>query len=267
MPLRVFDASHKLMDTSVESHYDKRGEKIISLQTNSYPKRHEQFFIRNILAQTENFLPPPDSSSLFLDLCCGTGLFSIHPAKMGYAVTGVDLSPKSILAAQWLSQENGVADKCRFIAEDVVDFLQTSKMQFDVIQIYSSLYYFDFEVILPLIKQRLKPGGRWICVETNGSQPMMNLVRRLRALIWRDRDQRTLSHLTHIQDVKRIGNFFPNQQLKFLDFFSLLALPLVRWPALAKTVHLVGSWMDAFFIETLGLKFLAFKIVILAKNE
>lgn len=53
-----------------------------------------------------------------VDLGCGTGRISNRLAKVGYFVTGIDLSLKCVEEASRLAQELGVSDKTRYLIGD-----------------------------------------------------------------------------------------------------------------------------------------------------
>ena len=75
--------------------------------------KEAEIFISNLI----NFLKPPKESKL-LDLACGAGRHSIFINKMGYDVTGVDLSKNSIDTA--LAHKN---DSLQFDTHDMRDMI------------------------------------------------------------------------------------------------------------------------------------------------
>ncbi|MCS7252980.1 MAG: class I SAM-dependent methyltransferase [Armatimonadota bacterium] len=58
-----------------------------------------------------------------IDLGCGLGLHAIHLAKLGFNVTGVDISPSAIERARKNARIAGVVERCRFIVADVLSDL------------------------------------------------------------------------------------------------------------------------------------------------
>ncbi len=254
------------MQIEIADHYDKRGIELMNTHHYQHATRLEDITRRSVLQVTEKYLREcrPGHETL-LDLCCGVGTNSIYPAQLGYQVLGVDLSPKSIEACFWLMKENGDFKNCTFRVENALDYLQQTTDQFDVIQIYASLYYFNRLEILNLIRARLKPGGRFICVETSGSQPIANFMRWIKNPIVRNRDRGSMQDLTRIKDLEVFYKVFPKTQITYLDFLSFSALPLRRIRGLARFAFRLGSTLDQFLFRTLGLRFLAFKFVILSE--
>jgi SAM-dependent methyltransferase len=68
-----------------------------------YEERDEKeaaAFIDRLIDQLQ---PPPNAR--MLDIACGKGRHSIHLAAKGFQVTGIDISPQSILSAKEMSHE------------------------------------------------------------------------------------------------------------------------------------------------------------------
>ena len=65
------------------------------------------------------------------DIGCGSGRFVTEFAKRGAArVTGVDVAPEMLKLAQALVEQDGVADKCHFVLNDVLNWKTDQK--FDI---------------------------------------------------------------------------------------------------------------------------------------
>ncbi|MFF0783265.1 SAM-dependent methyltransferase [Streptomyces sp. NPDC003720] len=97
-----------------------------------------------------------------LDLCCGGGRTSVALAAAGHRVTGVDLSPVQISAAEKRAAEHGVADSMTWLTADVTD-LRLGRT-FDTVVIGGlSLTLFDGSqrtALLEVVRRHLAPGGR-----------------------------------------------------------------------------------------------------------
>ncbi|MBU6158016.1 MAG: methyltransferase domain-containing protein [Bacteroidetes bacterium] len=77
-----------------------------------YEQRDEKeaaAFIDRLINQLQ---PPPNAR--MLDIACGKGRHSIHLAAKGYWVTGIDISPQSILSAKEMSH-----DRLEFFVHDM----------------------------------------------------------------------------------------------------------------------------------------------------
>jgi SAM-dependent methyltransferase len=254
------------LQNEIASHYDKRGLELMKTQHNQHSLRHDDVTRKSVLKVTESYLREcREGRESILDLCCGVGTNSVYPAQLGYKVLGVDLSPKSIEACSWLMKENGVLEKCEFRVENAIEYLTQTKEKFDVIQIYASLYYFNRVQVLELIRDRLRLGGRFICVETSGSQPIANFMRWLKNPIVKNRDQDSMQNLTRVSDLDVFFKVFPKTQITYLDFLSYSALPLKRLSVLSRLAFRVGTILDQIIFQNLGLRFFAFKFVILSE--
>ncbi|MBA4864772.1 class I SAM-dependent methyltransferase [Streptomyces sp. PSKA54] len=97
-----------------------------------------------------------------LDLCCGGGRTAVAFAAAGHRVTGVDLSPVQISAAEKRAAEHGVADSTTWLTADVVG-LRLGRT-FDTVVIGGlSLTLFDGPrrtALLEVVRRHLAPGGR-----------------------------------------------------------------------------------------------------------
>lgn len=65
------------------------------------------------------------------DIGCGSGRFVTSLAKRGAQVTGVDFAPEMLRLAGQLAEQQGVADRCQFVLNDVLDW--KTDQQFDLV--------------------------------------------------------------------------------------------------------------------------------------
>ncbi len=95
------------------------------------------------------------AGSLILDLNCGIGRHTIHLARLGYHVMGVDISPRLIERACELAEQHSVAHLTEFVVGDsrkVADVLSGRK--FDaMISMFTSLGYYNEETDLSILQQ------------------------------------------------------------------------------------------------------------------
>jgi SAM-dependent methyltransferase len=118
-----------------------------------------------------------------LDLACGHGRHSLALARLGYAVTGVDLSEPSLARARDAAESDGV--KATFLRSDMreIDF----EAEFDaVLNLWSAFGYFDDQAdderVLAAVARALRPGGAFLLEQIN---PLM-LLRRFREHYWEE---------------------------------------------------------------------------------
>ena len=100
---------------------------------------------------------PPATHPRLLDLGCGPGLYAERFARAGYAVTGVDLSPRSLDHARRSANEQGLAIdyRCRNYLELDLDG------SFDIAVMiycdYGALSSDERRVVLRRVRERLRP--------------------------------------------------------------------------------------------------------------
>ncbi|MFG2690003.1 class I SAM-dependent methyltransferase [Streptomyces sp. NPDC048405] len=93
-----------------------------------------------------------------LDLGCGKGGNAAHLAALGMEAVGVDVSPKQLAAAheRW-GQVPGLA----LFQADAVSFLREDRVGFAAVySVYGAVWFTDPALLLPAIRERLRPGGR-----------------------------------------------------------------------------------------------------------
>lgn len=142
---------------------------------NVYKHRNEndaECHIRFLLSKIK--LPPNAS---VLDLACGAGRHSILLAKLGYKVTGVDLSARLLNEAR-LNAERENLD-IEFIQSDLRQF--TASKKFDlVLNLFTSFGYFETDEENFLLFQKanslLNPNGYFVLDYFNKNHLEKNLI-------------------------------------------------------------------------------------------
>jgi len=246
--------------------YDLRGIDTLKNTENSYGSMRASIFISEPYTYAEKLIASvfKPGSTQFLDLCCGTGLHSIYPAKLGYQVKGIDISPKSIDAAKQLADLNEVSSLCQFEVATASEALNGSK-KYDVIFVSGSLYYLELEQTLAFIIKSLNSEGSFIGLETNGNNFLMTCFRHIRARIRKDRDKTTLQNLLGIDEVAIIRRYFPTLTIKYFDCLTLLGAFISWCPPLARAYHKLAKRIDSYLLQLPGFHRFAFKFVFQGK--
>jgi ubiquinone/menaquinone biosynthesis C-methylase UbiE len=165
-----------------------------------------------------------------LDVTCGPGLYAVELARRGCKVTGIDINPAAIAYATELAVSEGVADRCRFIQQDVRQ-LMPDAIQYDAaLFLYEQLAVYsanEAQHLLDQLARMLKPGGRlaielldqnqvdkedtswWFTDDTGlwGDGPFVHLGER----VWNETQQAAIEryHIIHLEtgDLKQYTLF------------------------------------------------------------
>mgnify|MGYP000524802940 CR=1 FL=1 len=129
-----------------------------------------EFFLKNL---TEYLQPKPKDK--ILDLACGAGRHSIFLNKLGYNVTGVDLSPNSIEKASEKSNE-----RLQFDVHDMREVYKENEFDF-VFNMFTSFGYFESDEenikMLQSVEKTLKPNGVFVLDFFNAEKVIRDLVK------------------------------------------------------------------------------------------
>ena len=120
---------------------------------------------RNSLNQIELDLLGDVTGKSILHLQCHFGQDTISLGRMGAKVTGVDLSPKSIEAAQSLAKKTG--SDAQFVCADVLGLPHVLEGSFDMVfTSYGTIGWLpDLNQWAQVIQHFLKPGGQLVFAE------------------------------------------------------------------------------------------------------
>ena len=105
---------------------------------------------------------PPSDYPLLLDVGCGPGIYAEKFSKMGYQVTGIDYSKRSIDYAKKLAMKENLA--ITYYNQDYLRMELNKKFDFAVMIYcdYGALSLKNRRLILEKIYHHLKPGGKFL---------------------------------------------------------------------------------------------------------
>jgi SAM-dependent methyltransferase len=263
------------MSNGVQDHYDQRGTRALSAvrcgpdssaTILNVPAHLRAPYEAAYSVVAERVRRDPECPPRVFDFCCGTGIHAVALAALGATVRGVDLSTKSIEAAQRMVTLAGVESRCSLDQGDALAALRSHAADVDVVFCSGSLYYFNPTEVVVAARGALRPGGSLTCVETNGDNPLLNLWRRMRQHWYPVRDARTLSCLMRVRDFDTVAAGFERAQVIGFDFLTLLGGPLSRVPGLGAIFLAVARRLDRILLNDCGLRWLAFKILVIGEK-
>ncbi len=151
-----------------------------------------------------------------LDFGCGTGQTSTQLATLGAFVVGIDISPELIELARRRAELDGVTDRVQF---QNVDLLQAPPDSFDLILCSAVLHHVDCSVVLPILRNYLKPGGKIVIGEPIATSP---LLRKIRNWLPVSRDASPDERQLDAAEIAVIAGVFDRPELSYFNLTSRL---------------------------------------------
>jgi SAM-dependent methyltransferase len=105
-----------------------------------------------------------------LELGSGSGANLAHLASLGARCVGVDIAPSRKVEAgrRW-----GGQDHLDFVTADAVDFFRSVSMRFDIVySIFGAVWFTDPAILLPLVHDRMTPGGVFAFAQLPVTEPV-----------------------------------------------------------------------------------------------
>ena len=224
--------------------------------------RFENIFYKAIFNSNEDFfkfLELNTINSEVLDFGCGIGsslekVIKFNPKK----ITGIDISEVSIRKAKDKVKETETE------IELLVDNCEQTKFNsnnFDIIYGTGILHHLNMSMCLDEIKRVLKPGGKLIFIEPLGTNPLINLYRKLTPKS-RSKDEHPLVKL----DFDLIEKKFINTKLKYYGFLTLIFFPFYKSPKNSNIFKFLKI-IDQFLFKLNIFKKFAWSVLIIAQKN
>jgi ubiquinone/menaquinone biosynthesis C-methylase UbiE len=223
--------------------------------------RFENIFYKAIHNSNQDFidfLKLNTNNSIVLDYGCGIGnsleqVLKFKPKK----ITGIDISEVSIEKAKKNFDKNTKI-------ELLVDNCEKTKFEentFDIVYGTGILHHLNFEICLDEIQRILKPGGRLLFIEPLGTNPFINLYRRLTPKS-RSIDEHPLVE----NDLNLIKNRFQKVKIKYYGFLTLIFFPFYSSPKNSLIFKILKNTDQFLFKINIFRKF-AWSIMIVAEKN
>lgn len=164
------------------------------------------------------------SGKQVLEYGCGEGWITQDLARSGAHVSAFDISAQAVRTTQEVLASAGFADRCR-IARMGAERLEYPDASFDLSVGFAILHHLDLEPAIAELHRVLKPGGVAYFAEPLGSNPLINLYRRLTPQ-YRTQDEKPL-------DLKTLMPMLAGfREVKHTDYYvtALAAVALAYLP-------------------------------------
>jgi ubiquinone/menaquinone biosynthesis C-methylase UbiE len=191
-----------------------------------------------------------------LDYCCGLGGMSLTMAKAGAFVHGIDIASESVETATTLLRNEGYAARSHMQVMDAEQLTFDDQM-FDVIVCTGVLHHLDLNRAYPELSRVLKPGGKILCVEAVGHNPIIRWYRKLTPHL---RTSWEVDHILKRKDLQNAKKYFDHIDVRFFHLCSILATPFRRTPFFETALSL-GEAADSLLLRVPGLKWMAWQMV------
>ena len=224
--------------------------------------RFENIFYKALHNMYEDFAAYASKKAknkIVLDYGCGTGsatqkIALLNPSKL----FGVDISEVSINKAI----EN--AKKLNLQIDYTVDNCEKTKFKpdtFDLVFGSGILHHLNLEKSVSEIKRILKNKGEMVFLEPLGTNPLINIYRKLTPNS-RSEDE----HPFLKKDFDFIDSLFEKVTVKYYGFFTLVFFLFYKNPKKSLMFKIVSK-LDLYFLKIKYFKNLAWSVLIIAKKN
>ncbi len=191
-----------------------------------------------------------------LDFGCGDGRYSLLTGQWAREVVGIDISPESVRICGERARERGLQDRVSFQVMDC-ETLEFPDSSFDVVFEMGVLHHLDVAKAYAEMARVLGPGGRALCTEAVGHNPLIQLYRRRTPHL---RTQWEAEHILRARDIERAREHFGQIDMRFFHLAALGAVPF-RGTRLFEPLLGVLEGVDSALLRLPGLKWWAWQVV------
>jgi len=246
------------MNLSSDNYREKEFHNKLQASSKS---RFENIFYKAIYNSDEDFFKFIEINSMnseILDYGCGIGnsikrVANFNPKK----ISGIDISEVSIQKAKNLILDLNIK------AELFVDNCEKTKFKdnsFNIVYGEGILHHLSLPLCLKEINRILKSRGKFLFVEPLGTNPIINLYRKLTPNS-RSVDEHPLIDL----DFKLIENDFINVKLKYYGLLTLIFFPFYKSPQNSIIFNFFKN-LDQFLFKFKIFQKLAWSVLITAEK-
>ncbi len=224
--------------------------------------RFENIFYKAIYNLNEDFFEYIEKhckDKSLLDYGCGIGnaarkVVNFHPKK----ITGIDISDVSIKKA--IDNSKNLDQRIDYMVDNCENSNFKSET-FDMVYGSGILHHLNMKKCLEEIHRLLKKDGELVFVEPLGTNPIINLYRKLTPNS-RSRDEHPLNN----EDFVFLKQKYKDIKISYYGFFTLIFFPFYRNPKDSWFFNFFST-MDKIFFKIKFLRFLAWSVLIIGKKN
>ena len=161
-----------------------------------------------------------NSNTTVMDLCCGDGIHSINLGYLSNHVIATDIAENSIEIAKLRAKALNI-NSIQFLKGDAED-IKFPDNSFDVVTCIGSISYVELEKFTAEVLRILKPGGRFIALDSFNHNPIYRFNRYLHYL----KGNRSISTLNRMPSEKTLiylEGQFQSIEKHYFGIFTFIA--------------------------------------------
>ncbi len=215
--------------------------------------------IHNLNEDYFKYLQQVTNNSEVLDYGCGIGSSVERVAQnKPRKIVGIDISEVSINKAKKKAEELNIA------VDYKVDNCEKTNLEsdsFDVVYGSGILHHLQFDKCLDEIHRLLKSKGSLVFIEPLGTNPLINLYRKLTP------NSRSIDeHPLLAKDFEYINKKFFETKIKYYGFLTLVFFPFYKNPENSKIFKFLAT-LDQYLFKFKIFKIFSWSVLIIAKKN
>lgn len=218
-----------------EAEFHDRDRQDHADETGGSRQENRRFYkvVDKVDAHIKRWIDRTAPGKVFLDYACGHGNQTSIAARAGASLAvGIDISGVSVHNAIDRAERIGLAERMRFLQRDCENTGLPAD-SFDAVLCSGVLHHMDLNNAYPELHRIVRPGGRILCAEALGHNPLIQWYRdrtpHLRTAWEKD-------HILRMRDVQLAKRWFEVREVTFFNILSpaaAIAPEVVRGPAIA----------------------------------
>ena len=224
--------------------------------------RFEGIFYKAIHNLSEDFLKFLEQNSYNLDILdygCGVGVHAEKVVKFKpRKITGIDISEVSIQKAVNKAKALGLNIDYKVDNCEKTEFKESS---FDIVYGSGILHHLQINDCIDEIHRLLKSKGSLVFIEPLGTNPLINLYRKLTPNS-RSKDEHPLLQ----KDFDYLNNKFDEIKIKYYGFLTLVFFPFYKSPKNSSVFKSLAK-LDQLLFKFKFFRFFAWSVFITAKKN